>query len=82
VGQKDLPVAGGEAHAKAFGRDGWKQRAKTQGKNPHIILTKPGVPATLSIPNHKGKTVSRVIIQKQIQLAGLTEKRYIELFNQ
>jgi predicted RNA binding protein YcfA (HicA-like mRNA interferase family) len=81
VGQKDLPLASGERHARAFERCGWKRVRVTSGKNPHIILEKKGVRATLSIPNHKGKDVKRALLQKQVKLAGLTEQEYLDCFH-
>jgi hypothetical protein len=45
----------------------------------HFILTKEGK-GHLSIPDHK--EVKRTLLQKQIQLAELTEAEYIALFNQ
>jgi predicted RNA binding protein YcfA (HicA-like mRNA interferase family) len=80
VGQKDLPLASGERCARAFERCGWTRVRETSGRNPHIILEKPGVRATLSIPNHKGQNVKRALLQKQIKLAGLTEQQYLDCF--
>jgi hypothetical protein len=80
VGQKDLPLAGGERHARAFERCGWTKVRETSGRNPHIILKKEGVQAILSIPNHKGQDVKRALLQKQIRLAGLTEQQYLDCF--
>ena len=80
MGQKDLPLASGERHARAFERCGWTRARETSGRNPHIILEKPGVRATLSIPNHKGENVKRALLQKQIKLAGLTEQQYLDCF--
>jgi predicted RNA binding protein YcfA (HicA-like mRNA interferase family) len=75
-----LPLASGERHPRAFERCGWERVRETSGKNPHIILERPGVRATLSIPNHKGKDVKRALLQKQIKLAGLTEQQYLDCF--
>jgi predicted RNA binding protein YcfA (HicA-like mRNA interferase family) len=77
VGQKNLPVASGADHVKAFMRAGWAI-ARTQGS--HIILVKPGIAAILSIPDHPGKTLSRQLLQGQIRLAGLSERQYLEHF--
>jgi predicted RNA binding protein YcfA (HicA-like mRNA interferase family) len=77
MGQSQLPLASGTAHVKAFCRDGWEER-KGKGKSNHHILIKPGNPATLSIPDHP--QVKRTLLQKQIQRAGLTEERYLELY--
>jgi hypothetical protein len=75
VGQKNLPLASGEEHVRAFERCGWIRR-KT-GK--HIILTREGNPATLSIPNHH--QVKRALLQAQIRVAGFTEQEYLDCFN-
>lgn len=80
MGQKDLPLASGERHARAFERCGWTRVRETSGRNPHIILQKPGVRAILSIPSHKGENVKRALLQKQIKLAGLTEQQYLKCF--
>jgi HicA toxin of bacterial toxin-antitoxin, len=74
VGQKNLPVASGEDHACAFEACGWIRR-KTGN---HIILTKPGEKATLSIPNHG--EVKRALLQKQIKIARLSEAEYLAAF--
>lgn len=79
MGQRDLPLASGEAHVKTFGRAGWRC-ARKKAKDAHYILTKEGERACLSIPAHK--EVKRALLQKQIKLAGLTEAEYIALFNQ
>jgi len=73
-------LASGERHARAFERCGWERVRETSGTNPHIILEKPGVRATLSIPNHKGRDVKRALLQRQIKLAGLTEQQYLDCF--
>jgi hypothetical protein len=78
MGQSDLPLASGEKHVKAFERLGWNCCAKTKRKNPHFLLEKEGMKATLSIPAHP--EVKRRIVQKQIQLAGITEEEYIAAF--
>ena len=73
-------MASGDRCARAFERCGWTRARETSGTNPHIILVKPGVRATLSIPNHKGQNVKRALLQKQIKLAGLTERQYLDCF--
>jgi predicted RNA binding protein YcfA (HicA-like mRNA interferase family) len=76
MGQKDLPLASGEEHARAFERRGWRRSRRKKGT--HIILEKEGVEATLSIPRHN--EVKRRLIQKQVQVAGLTESDYLDAF--
>lgn len=80
MGQKNLPLARGERHARAFERGGWRRDRETSGRNPHIILVKRGHRNTLSIPNHKGKDVKRALLQKLIQKAGMSEEQYLECF--
>jgi len=79
VGQRDLPVARGADHAKAFVRAGWVVARETAGS--HIILEKDGVAATLSIPDHAGKTLSRFLLMRQIRLAGLSQQEYLDHFH-
>jgi len=74
VGQQNLPLASGEDHACAFEACGWVRR-KTGN---HIVLTKPGHAATLSVPNHK--QVKRGLLQKQMKLAELSEHEYLTAF--
>jgi hypothetical protein len=78
LGQRDLPLASGAAHIKAFERAGWTC-AKKRAKDAHFILSKIGEEFHLSIPAHK--EVKRALLQKQIKRAGLTEQAYLELFN-
>ncbi len=76
MGQRDLPLASGSEHVKAFERAGWTC-AKRRRSNKHYVLSKEGK-GHLSIPDHK--QVKRTLLQKQIQLAGLTEQEYIAFF--
>jgi hypothetical protein len=76
MGLKNLPLASGHAHAAAFVRCGWT--IARRGKN-HIILTREGFEATLSIPDHG--EVKRALIQAQIRRAKLTEEEYLKCFN-
>jgi hypothetical protein len=79
MGQKDLPLASGDEHVKAFGRLGWKLCLKTKRKNAHLLLEKDGETATLSIPAHD--EVKRALLQKQIRLAGISETDYVAAFH-
>jgi hypothetical protein len=79
MGLKNLPVAGGREHAKAFARLGWREACDTTGKNPHIIMIKEGERATLSIPRHK-KDIARALIQDLLHEAGISEKDYVAAF--
>ena len=77
MGQSELPLASGAKHAKCFERCGWTLEPR-RGRGKHYILTKPGNPATLSIPDHV--EVSRVLLAKQIVRAGLTIAEYLAKF--
>lgn len=79
MGQKDLPLARAEKHAKAFERLGWT-RAREAGRNPHIVLTKTGVNVTITLPAHKGQDVKRALLQRQLKLAGIPESLYVKAF--
>jgi hypothetical protein len=76
VGQGDLPLASGRQHARAFERRGWTQHPN-RGKG-HIILTKPGHTATLSVPDHD--EVKRATLAKLIVAAGMTIEEYCKAF--
>jgi predicted RNA binding protein YcfA (HicA-like mRNA interferase family) len=45
-----LPVLSGQELVRIFERHGW---TKARQKGSHIILTKPGSIASLSIPDHR-----------------------------
>jgi hypothetical protein len=79
MGLSDLPLASGEKHAACFERLGWTRDWKRRGRGSHIRLTKQGVRATLSIPDHR--EVKRTIIAKLISLAGITQEKYVEEFH-
>jgi predicted RNA binding protein YcfA (HicA-like mRNA interferase family) len=76
MGQRELPLAAGSAHVKAFERAGWTC-LKRRGNGKHFILTKDGK-GHLSIPDHK--QVKRTLLQKQIRHAGLTDAEYVAFF--
>ncbi len=80
MGQSDLPLANAEAHCRAFERLGWVRDQKRRGRGVHILLTKPGMRPTLSIPIQR--EVKRTIIAKQISLAGVTEADYLLAFHE
>jgi predicted RNA binding protein YcfA (HicA-like mRNA interferase family) len=62
-----VPVLKPREVLAAFRRLGWEV-ARQRGS--HIILTKPGHIATLSVPNHE--TVARGTLRSLIARAGLT----------
>ena len=61
---------------KIFQRLGW-QMARQKGS--HIIMTKPGHIATISIPNHP--EVARGTLRSLITKAGLTIEQFLEASN-
>lgn len=78
MGHSDLPVADAHAHARAFGRRGWVVRSG-RGKGSHLLLTKPGVAWTVTLPAHGD--VKRALLAAQIKGAGLTIEDYCKAFN-
>jgi hypothetical protein len=78
MGQSSLPLASGEAHARAFERLGWMRDRKRRGRGKHFLLTKPGMRPTLSIPDHP--EVKRTIIANLIRLAVISEEDYLKAF--
>lgn len=78
MGLSDLPLANAEKHAACFERLGWTRDQKRRGRGSHILLTKKGIRATLSIPDHK--EVKRTTLAGLIRAAGITQQKYIEEF--
>ena len=62
-----LPDLSGREVVRNFQRFGWNI-ARQRGS--HIILTKQGEQATLSVPNHR--SVAKGTLRSLIRLAGLT----------
>ncbi len=60
---------------KAFGKLGW-QVARQRGSHSHIILTKPGHIATLSVPDHP--QVARGTLRSLIAKAGVSVEEFLE----
>lgn len=58
---------------KIFQRLGWQV---VRQKGSHVIMTKPGHLATLSIPNHP--EVARGTLRSLIAKAGLTVEQFLE----
>lgn len=61
---------------KMFQRHGWQV---VRQKGSHIIMTKPGHIATLSIPNHQ--EVARGTLRSLIAKAGLTVEQFLDASN-
>ena len=68
-----LPVLSGEATVRNFERFGWSV-ARQRGS--HIVMTKPGEIATLSVPNHP--TVAKGTLRSLIRSAGLTVSEFCD----
>ena len=68
-----VPILRPREVVRAFERLGWqiaRQRAS------HIILTKPGHIATLSVPDHP--TVARGTLRSLVARAGITIEEFLE----
>jgi predicted RNA binding protein YcfA (HicA-like mRNA interferase family) len=64
----------GEEVVRAFHEAGWRI---VRHKGSHIILTKEGHDATLSIPVHRGRNVKRGTLRDLIRDAGMTVEEFI-----
>ena len=73
-----LPVVSGRGAVKAFEGDGWRQLPRRRGS--HMLLVKPGVPAALTVPDHK--ELGRGTLRTLIREAGLTVAQFMELLDQ
>ena len=68
-----VPVLPPSDVIKIFQRLGWQV---VRQKGSHIIMTRPGHMATLSIPNHA--EVARGTLRSLIAKAGLTVEQFLE----
>lgn len=70
-----LPVVSGWETIKAFEKVGWviDRRAKSR----HIIMKKPGMITTLSVPEHK--TLDRGLLRALIRDAQLSVDEFLKL---
>ena len=69
-----LPAISGKEAVDAFEEAGW-QVARREGS--HVILTKAGVPAILSVPDHR--EVRRGTLRSLIRKAGLSVCEFVSL---
>ena len=69
-----LPAISGKKAVDAFGEAGW-QVSRREGS--HVILTKAGVPAILSVPDHR--EIRRGTLRSLIRKAGLSVEEFIAL---
>lgn len=67
-------ISGKEA-AKAFGHAGWQAQGQV---GSHLVMTKSGERANLSIPQHKELSVGT--LRALIRAAGMTVDQFLELF--
>jgi len=67
-----LPILSGRAVVSAFRKLGWTV-ARQRGS--HIVLVKPGHPATLSVPDHR--EVARGTLRALIRRGGLTPEEFL-----
>jgi predicted RNA binding protein YcfA (HicA-like mRNA interferase family) len=67
-----LPLLSGRDAVKVFERLGW-QVARQKGS--HIILVRPGHPATLSVPDHR--ELARGTPRALVRRAGLTLEEFL-----
>jgi predicted RNA binding protein YcfA (HicA-like mRNA interferase family) len=68
-----LPVIGGSEAVKVFQRFGWIVARQTSS---HIIMTKDGEIASLSIPTHR--EVARGTLRSLIRSANLTVDEFVQ----
>lgn len=68
-----LPVISGSDTVKVFQRFGWIVARQTSS---HIIMTKEGEIASLSIPNHK--EVARGTLRSLMRSANLTVDEFVQ----
>ena len=69
-----VPLVRPQEAVRAFERLVWEV-AQQRGKGSHIILTKAGHIATLSVPNHP--QVARGTLRSLIAKAGLTVEEFL-----
>lgn len=69
-----LPALSGKETVKAFEKLGW-QVSRQSGS--HIVMTKDGEIASLSVPNHK--TIAKGTLRSLIRAANLTVEEFIKV---
>ena len=70
----ELSNISGKDAVKVFERAGWNVRGQV---GSHIMMTKDGVRANLSVPRHKELSVGT--LRKLIRVAGLAVDQFLEL---
>ena len=71
-----LPVVSGRQARRAFEKAGW---VFNRQRSSHMILTKPGVPFNLSVPDHK--ELDRGLLRGLMRDAGLTVEEFVALLD-
>jgi predicted RNA binding protein YcfA (HicA-like mRNA interferase family) len=69
----ELPIVSGREVRRAFERAGWIFQRQ---HGSHMILTKPGSMASLSIPDHR--EIAPGTLRKLIRLAGMSVAEFRE----
>ena len=69
-----LPVVSGRQARRAFERAGW---VFDRQSGSHMILIKAGVPANLSVPDHR--ELDRGLLRGLIRDAGMTMDQFLSL---
>jgi predicted RNA binding protein YcfA (HicA-like mRNA interferase family) len=67
-----LPLLRPREVVRAFERLGWRVARQ---RDSHIVLTRPGAPVTLSIPDHA--QVARGTLRALVAKAGLTMEEFL-----
>ena len=71
-----LPIISGRQARRAFEQAGW---LFSRQRGSHMVLTKPGVPANLSIPDHR--ELDRGLLRGLIRDAGLAVEQFSALLD-
>ena len=69
-----LPSVSGERAVRVFQTAGW---VKDRQRGSHVILIKPGHPATLSVPQHR--EVAPGTLRALIRAAGMSVDEFVAL---
>jgi predicted RNA binding protein YcfA (HicA-like mRNA interferase family) len=72
-----LPVISGREAVRAFERAGWKVSRR---EGSHTIMTKAGIPVTLSVPEHH--ELKRGTLRSLIRKAGLSVGEFARLLRE
>ena len=69
-----LPSVSGERTVRTFQKAGW---LKDRQHGSHVILIKPGRPATLSVPQHR--EIAPGTLRALIRASGMSVDEFVEL---